>query len=187
MAAKKISRDDYTQALARGRQALAEPHAVSARYIASARVLELAAIQRCRSLSRRPSSIRCSIVGPADAPMAALILSVKMVQSGPRCSGQSANHSSRGKYHCASSSSLRTIGSALDDRLALTQAEPEPEPQAAGDGRTAPASGEQAQQPQSVRQINAIHARSPCFCFIPCCYIARVSLHAVPLRRDAMI
>jgi hypothetical protein len=42
MAAKKISRDDYTQALARGRQALAEPHAVSARYIASARVLELA-------------------------------------------------------------------------------------------------------------------------------------------------
>ena len=41
MASKKISRDDYTQALARGRQALAEPHAVSARYIASARVLEL--------------------------------------------------------------------------------------------------------------------------------------------------
>jgi len=42
MSARKISRDNYTQALARGRQALAEPHAVSARYIASARVLELA-------------------------------------------------------------------------------------------------------------------------------------------------
>lgn len=42
MPAKRISRDGYTQALARGRQALAEPHAVSARYIVSARVLELA-------------------------------------------------------------------------------------------------------------------------------------------------
>jgi hypothetical protein len=42
MASRKISHDDYAQALARGRQALAEPHAVSARYVASARVLELA-------------------------------------------------------------------------------------------------------------------------------------------------
>lgn len=42
MAAKKISPDDYTQALARGRQALTEPHAVSVRYITSVRVLELA-------------------------------------------------------------------------------------------------------------------------------------------------
>jgi len=42
MASHKISQDHYTQALARGRQALAEPHAVSARYVASARVLELA-------------------------------------------------------------------------------------------------------------------------------------------------
>jgi hypothetical protein len=41
MAARKISQDEYAQALARGRQALAEPHAVSARYVASARVLEL--------------------------------------------------------------------------------------------------------------------------------------------------
>ena len=40
--ALKISRADYEQALARGRQALAEPHAVSARYVANARVLELA-------------------------------------------------------------------------------------------------------------------------------------------------
>jgi len=39
--ASKISQDDYKQALARGRQALAEPHVVSARYIAHARVLEL--------------------------------------------------------------------------------------------------------------------------------------------------
>jgi hypothetical protein len=39
--ASRISRDDYKQALARGRQALAEPHAVSARYIAHARLLEL--------------------------------------------------------------------------------------------------------------------------------------------------
>ncbi|MCP2091993.1 UNVERIFIED_ORG: hypothetical protein J2Y81_008099 [Paraburkholderia sediminicola] len=42
MPVRKISRDNYTQALARGRQALADPHAVSARYIAGARVLELA-------------------------------------------------------------------------------------------------------------------------------------------------
>jgi hypothetical protein len=42
MAARKISQDDYAKALARGRQALAEPYAVSARYVASARVLELA-------------------------------------------------------------------------------------------------------------------------------------------------
>ncbi|MBU9205472.1 DUF2442 domain-containing protein [Burkholderia multivorans] len=40
MAARKISQDDYAQALARGRQALAEPHVVSARYVASARMLE---------------------------------------------------------------------------------------------------------------------------------------------------
>ena len=38
----KISRADYEQALARGREALAKPHAVSARYVAHARVLELA-------------------------------------------------------------------------------------------------------------------------------------------------
>jgi len=37
----KISSTDYEQALARGRQALAQPHAVSARYVAHARVLEL--------------------------------------------------------------------------------------------------------------------------------------------------
>lgn len=37
----RISQQDYEQALARGRQALAEPHAVSARYITHARVLEL--------------------------------------------------------------------------------------------------------------------------------------------------
>jgi hypothetical protein len=42
MAARKISQDDYANALARGRQALAEPHVVFARYVASARVLELA-------------------------------------------------------------------------------------------------------------------------------------------------
>jgi hypothetical protein len=42
MAFRKISNDEYIQALARGRQALAEPHAISARYVASARVLELA-------------------------------------------------------------------------------------------------------------------------------------------------
>lgn len=42
MAARKISQDDYAQALARGRQALAEPHVISARYVAGARVLELA-------------------------------------------------------------------------------------------------------------------------------------------------
>ena len=42
MAARKISPDDYAKALARGRQALAEPYAISARYVASARVLELA-------------------------------------------------------------------------------------------------------------------------------------------------
>lgn len=41
MAARKISQDGYVQALARGRQALADPHAVSARYVAGARVLEL--------------------------------------------------------------------------------------------------------------------------------------------------
>ncbi|WP_233235756.1 DUF2442 domain-containing protein [Bordetella sp. LUAb4] len=40
--ASKISQDDYKQALARGRQALADPHVISARYIAHARVLELA-------------------------------------------------------------------------------------------------------------------------------------------------
>ncbi|OWT69147.1 MULTISPECIES: hypothetical protein [unclassified Achromobacter] len=40
--ASRISQDDYKQALARGRQALAEPHVVSARYILHARVLELA-------------------------------------------------------------------------------------------------------------------------------------------------
>ena len=39
--AGRISRGAYEQALARGRQALDEPHAVSARYIAHARVLEL--------------------------------------------------------------------------------------------------------------------------------------------------
>ncbi|PND33829.1 hypothetical protein C1I89_06080 [Achromobacter pulmonis] len=38
----RISREDHEQALARGRQALDEPHAVAARYIAHARVLELA-------------------------------------------------------------------------------------------------------------------------------------------------
>jgi len=37
----KISSTDYEQALTRGRQALAQPHAVSARYVAHARVLEL--------------------------------------------------------------------------------------------------------------------------------------------------
>jgi hypothetical protein len=41
MAPRKISQDDYAKALARGRQALAEPYAVSARYVASARMLEL--------------------------------------------------------------------------------------------------------------------------------------------------
>lgn len=39
--AARISREDYDQALARGRQALEEPHAVSARYLSHARVLEL--------------------------------------------------------------------------------------------------------------------------------------------------
>ena len=39
--ATRISRADYEQALARGRQALADPHAVSARYVSHARVLEL--------------------------------------------------------------------------------------------------------------------------------------------------
>jgi len=39
--ASRISQDDYKQALARGRHALAEPHVVSARYIAHTRVLEL--------------------------------------------------------------------------------------------------------------------------------------------------
>lgn len=39
--ATRISRDAYEQALARGRQALEEPHAVSARYVTHARVLEL--------------------------------------------------------------------------------------------------------------------------------------------------
>jgi len=38
----RISREEYEQALARGRQALEAPHAVSARYVAHARVLELA-------------------------------------------------------------------------------------------------------------------------------------------------
>lgn len=42
MASRKISQDDYMQAMTRGRQALAEPHAISARYIVNARVLELA-------------------------------------------------------------------------------------------------------------------------------------------------
>jgi hypothetical protein len=37
----RISQGDYEQALARGRQALEQPHAVAARYIAHARVLEL--------------------------------------------------------------------------------------------------------------------------------------------------
>lgn len=37
----EISCHDYEQALARGRQALAQPHAVSVRYLAHARVLEL--------------------------------------------------------------------------------------------------------------------------------------------------
>ncbi len=41
MASRKITEGDYVQALAGGREALAEPHAVSARYIAGARVLEL--------------------------------------------------------------------------------------------------------------------------------------------------
>ncbi|WP_155638950.1 DUF2442 domain-containing protein [Burkholderia multivorans] len=41
MAARKILQDDYAKALERGREALSEPHAVSARYVASARVLEL--------------------------------------------------------------------------------------------------------------------------------------------------
>jgi len=36
-----ISREDYEQALARGRDALEEPHAISARYVAHARMLEL--------------------------------------------------------------------------------------------------------------------------------------------------
>lgn len=40
--ATRISREDYEQALVRGREALEEPHAVSARYVAHARVLELA-------------------------------------------------------------------------------------------------------------------------------------------------
>ena len=40
--ATKISRENYEQAMARGREALEEPHAVSARYVAHARVLELA-------------------------------------------------------------------------------------------------------------------------------------------------
>lgn len=39
--AARVSRNAYEQALARGRWALDEPHAVSARYIAHARVLEL--------------------------------------------------------------------------------------------------------------------------------------------------
>ena len=39
--ATKTSRDGYAQALARGRQALEQPHAVAARYVAHARVLEL--------------------------------------------------------------------------------------------------------------------------------------------------
>jgi hypothetical protein len=42
MAVRKISPNDYAQALASGRQALREPHAVSARYMVGARVLELA-------------------------------------------------------------------------------------------------------------------------------------------------
>lgn len=37
----KISRKDYGAALARGREALAQPHAVAARYVANARMLEL--------------------------------------------------------------------------------------------------------------------------------------------------
>ncbi|MFT3815638.1 MAG: hypothetical protein QM740_20115 [Acidovorax sp.] len=37
----KITRDAYEEALTRGRQALEETHAVSARYIAHARVLEV--------------------------------------------------------------------------------------------------------------------------------------------------
>lgn len=37
----RITREAYEQALARGREALEEPHAVSARYISHARVLEL--------------------------------------------------------------------------------------------------------------------------------------------------
>lgn len=39
--ATRISRENYDQALARGRQALEEPHAVSARYVAHARALDL--------------------------------------------------------------------------------------------------------------------------------------------------
>lgn len=42
MATHKISRDDYVQAVARGREALERPHAVSARYVSGARVLEIA-------------------------------------------------------------------------------------------------------------------------------------------------
>lgn len=38
----RISREEYKQALALGRQALEEPHVVAARYISHARVLELA-------------------------------------------------------------------------------------------------------------------------------------------------
>jgi hypothetical protein len=37
----RISHDDYEQALARGREALKEPRAVSVRYLSHARVLEL--------------------------------------------------------------------------------------------------------------------------------------------------
>lgn len=39
--ATRISRDAYEQALARGRQALDEPHVVAARYVSHARALEL--------------------------------------------------------------------------------------------------------------------------------------------------
>ncbi|MBB2984627.1 DUF2442 domain-containing protein [Paraburkholderia tropica] len=42
MAPRKILQDDYAKALERGREALSEPYAISARYVTSARVLELA-------------------------------------------------------------------------------------------------------------------------------------------------
>lgn len=72
MASKKISQDDYMQALTRGRQALVEPHAVSARYIANARVLELA-YSNGLTLRIRPSEVPALKDVPRSALMQAYV------------------------------------------------------------------------------------------------------------------
>ncbi len=72
MASKKISQDDYMQALTRGRQALVEPHPVSARYIANARVLELA-YSNGLTLRIRPSEVPALKDVPRSALMQAYV------------------------------------------------------------------------------------------------------------------